>query len=118
MVSWIGPQNQAGFDLSVAPQNRWEVAAAMGGCDGVGHTSKSSGLLHVKASLARISQSVFKTGAWKHVAPSRMLNQSQVEDGHVIMTGCIGPFYSTFTVFIMLGRMGSLVIKSFPLAYI
>jgi hypothetical protein len=22
MVSWFGPQNQAGFDLSVAPQNR------------------------------------------------------------------------------------------------
>jgi hypothetical protein len=84
----------------------------------VGHMSKSSGMLHVEASLVKVSQSVFKTGAWKHVAPSRMLNQSQVEDGHVIMTGCIGPFYSTFTVFIMLGRMGSLVIKSFLLAYI
>jgi hypothetical protein len=22
-VSWFGPQNQADFDLSVAPQNRW-----------------------------------------------------------------------------------------------
>jgi hypothetical protein len=27
-VSWFGPQNQAGFDLSVAPQNRWEDATA------------------------------------------------------------------------------------------
>jgi hypothetical protein len=26
MVSWIGTQNQAGFNLSVAPQNRWEDA--------------------------------------------------------------------------------------------
>jgi hypothetical protein len=23
MISWFGPQNQAGFSLSVAPQNRW-----------------------------------------------------------------------------------------------
>jgi hypothetical protein len=27
-VSWFGPQNQAGFGLSVAPQNRWEDATA------------------------------------------------------------------------------------------
>jgi hypothetical protein len=40
--------------LSVAPQNqRREVD--------VGHTSRSSGLLHVKASLARVSQSDLKT---------------------------------------------------------
>jgi hypothetical protein len=54
MVSWFGPQNHVGFDLSVAPQNqRREV--------GVGHTSRSSGLLHVEASLARVSQSSLKT---------------------------------------------------------
>jgi hypothetical protein len=34
----------------------------MGGCDGVGHTSRSSGLLRVEASLARVSQSGLKTG--------------------------------------------------------
>jgi hypothetical protein len=28
----------------------------------VGHVSRSSGLLHVEASLARVSQSVLKTG--------------------------------------------------------
>jgi hypothetical protein len=45
-VFWFGPQNQVGFDLLVAPQNqRREV--------GAGHTSRSSGLLHVEASLAR-----------------------------------------------------------------
>jgi hypothetical protein len=55
MVSWFGPQNQVGFGLSVAPQNRrWEV--------GAGHAMRSSGLLGVKASLARISQSGLKTG--------------------------------------------------------
>jgi hypothetical protein len=55
MVSWFGPQNQVGFGLSVAPQNqRREV--------GVGHVSRSSGLLGVEASLARVSQSGLKTG--------------------------------------------------------
>jgi hypothetical protein len=41
--------------LSVAPQNRQiEV--------GVGHASRSSGLLHVEASLVMVSQSGLKTG--------------------------------------------------------
>jgi hypothetical protein len=55
MVSWFGPQNQVGFGLSVAPQNRWREVNA-------GHTLRSSGLLHVEASLARVSQSGLKTG--------------------------------------------------------
>jgi hypothetical protein len=44
MVSWFVPQNYVGYDLSVAPQNRKEDE------DGVGHTLRSSGLLHLKAS--------------------------------------------------------------------
>jgi hypothetical protein len=48
-------QNQVGFGLSVAPQNRWRKV-------GAGHASRSSGLLHVEASLARVSQSGLKTG--------------------------------------------------------
>jgi hypothetical protein len=48
------PQNQVCFDLSVAPQNRWREV-------GAGHASRSSGLLHVEASLARVSQSDLKT---------------------------------------------------------
>jgi hypothetical protein len=47
-VSWFGPQNQAYFGLSVAPQNRQREVS-------VGHTSRSSGLLHVEASLVRVS---------------------------------------------------------------
>jgi hypothetical protein len=43
-----------GFGLSVTPQNRLRE-------DGVGHLSRSSGLLHVKASLARVFQSGLKT---------------------------------------------------------
>jgi hypothetical protein len=44
-----------GFGLSVAPQNRRREVSA-------GHTSRSSSLLGVEASLARVSQSVMKTG--------------------------------------------------------
>jgi hypothetical protein len=54
-VFWFGPQNQVAFGLLVAPQNRWRE-------DGVGHTSRSSGLLGVEASLARVSQPGLKTG--------------------------------------------------------
>jgi hypothetical protein len=43
------------FDLLVAPQNRWREV-------GVGHASRSSSLLSVEASLARVSQSGLKTG--------------------------------------------------------
>jgi hypothetical protein len=44
-----------GFSFSVAPQNREREV-------GAGHASRSSGLLCVEASLARVSQSGLKTG--------------------------------------------------------
>jgi hypothetical protein len=53
-VSWFEPQNQVGFSLLVAPQNQWREV-------GVGHTSRSSSLLGVETSLARVSQSDLKT---------------------------------------------------------
>jgi hypothetical protein len=40
-VSWFGSQNQAGFDLLVAPQNRWREADAE-------YASKSSDLFSWK----------------------------------------------------------------------
>jgi hypothetical protein len=43
------------FGLSVASQNRQREV-------GVGHTSGSSGLLHVEASMTRVFQSGLKTG--------------------------------------------------------
>jgi hypothetical protein len=55
MVSWFGHQNQGDFGLSVASENRWREVSA-------GHMSRSSGLLGVEASLARVSQSGLKTG--------------------------------------------------------
>jgi hypothetical protein len=41
--------------LSVVPQNRWREVDT-------GHASRSSGLLGVEASLARVFQSALKTG--------------------------------------------------------
>jgi hypothetical protein len=55
MISWFGPQKQVDFGLSVAPQNRRREVS-------VGHASRSSDLLHVEASLARVFQSGMKTG--------------------------------------------------------
>jgi hypothetical protein len=49
------PQNQTGYGLSVAPQNRWKD-------DGVGHILRSSGLFHIDASRARVYQSGLKNG--------------------------------------------------------
>jgi hypothetical protein len=54
-VSWFVPQNQVGFGLSVAPQNRRREI-------GAGHVSRSSSLLGVEASLARVFQSGLNTG--------------------------------------------------------
>jgi hypothetical protein len=53
-----------GFSLSVAPQNqRSEVSA--------GYASRSSGLLHVEESLARVSQSALKTGGGAMMGAAR-----------------------------------------------
>jgi hypothetical protein len=53
--SWFVPQNQVDLGLSVAPQNRWREV-------GVGHMSRSNGLLRMEISLTRVSQSGLKTG--------------------------------------------------------
>jgi hypothetical protein len=45
-----------------------------------------------------------------HVTPSRRLRWSQVEDERVDATGCIGPFYHTFTIFFLLVPRGIVVI--------
>jgi hypothetical protein len=63
-VSWFGPQNQAGYDLSVAPQNRREG-------DVVGLASRSSGLLRVKATRARVFQFGLETGGGAMVGGAR-----------------------------------------------
>jgi hypothetical protein len=80
----------------------------------MGHVSRSSGLLHVEASLARVSQSGLKIGGGTmvgvHVAPSRRLRRRQAEDGWANATGDVGPCYPTFVVFNVLGPRGIVVI--------
>jgi hypothetical protein len=44
-----------------------------------------------------------------HVAPSRRLRRDEAEDGRVNAMGCVGPFYLTFVVFIVLVPMGIVV---------
>jgi hypothetical protein len=57
-ISWFEPQNQAGYSLLVAPQNRREE-------DGARYTSRSNGLLRLKASRTRVSQFISKlVNAW------------------------------------------------------
>jgi hypothetical protein len=64
MVSWFRAQNQAVFGLSIAPQNRRREVS-------VGHASRSSGLIHLEASLAKIFQSGLKTGRGATVGGAR-----------------------------------------------
>jgi hypothetical protein len=44
-----------------------------------------------------------------HVASSRRLSRVEAEDERVNVTGCVGPFYSNFAVFYVLGRSGILL---------
>jgi hypothetical protein len=100
MVSWFGAQNHVSYGLLIVPQNRQEDE------DGVGHASRSSGLLRLEASWARIFQSDLETGGGTvqivHVASSWRLRRVEAEDGWVDPTGCIRPFYPNFVVFYVL----------------
>jgi hypothetical protein len=84
----------------------------------VGHALRSSGLLRLEASWARVFQSRLKTGRGTvpmvHMASLRRLHGDEAEDRQVNATGCIGLFYSNIVIFIVLGHKGSLVI-SFPI---
>jgi hypothetical protein len=107
IVSWFEPQNQAGYGLSVVPQNQWENG------EGAVRASRSSGLLHLKASQARVFQSGLNTGggtAWMvHVASSRRSHGVEAKYGRVDAMSCSGLVYPNFTIFIVLGHMCILV---------
>jgi hypothetical protein len=81
----------------------------------VGHVSRSSGLLRLKVSWARVSMSSLKTGggaAWMvHVVLSWWSCGDETEDRRVDATSCIGLIYPNFVVFIVLGHKSSLVIS-------
>jgi hypothetical protein len=106
-VFWFGPQNHVGYDLLIAAQNRREDD------DGAGHTSRSSGLLFLEVSRARVSQSSLKTSTVRMVdmASSWWSRGDEAEDRRVDATGSIRLFYPNFAVFIVLGHKGSLVIS-------
>jgi hypothetical protein len=89
------------------PQNRREDE------DGAGHASRFSSLLLMKASQDRVSQCSLKTGGcttWMvHVASSWRSRADEAENGRVDVTGCIGPFYPNFVIYVVLGPRGVLV---------
>jgi hypothetical protein len=105
-VFWIGPQNHVGYGLLVVPQNRWEDE------DSVGCALRSSVLLHLEASRARVSQSGVKTGRgvarMVHVVSSWRSCGVEDEEGWIDETGCIRLFYPNFAFFIVLGPRGIL----------
>jgi hypothetical protein len=80
-ISWFEPQNQVGYGLLVAPQNRHKDE------DDAGHVSRSSGLLRLEASRASVSQSSLKIGGGTtqmvHVASSQRSRRDEDEDGRV-----------------------------------
>jgi hypothetical protein len=86
-VFWFGPQNQVGDGLSVAPQNRqkdtttWDTHRDLA----ASFTWKQVGLgfFGLASRLAETRRRVV------HMAASRRLHQSQVEDGRVDVTGYI-----------------------------
>jgi hypothetical protein len=95
------------YGLSIVPQNRREDE------DSVGHASRSSGLLHLEANRARVSQSSLKTGGGAarmlHMISSWWSRGSEAKDGRVDATGYIELFYPYFVIFIVLCYKGILV---------
>jgi hypothetical protein len=108
LVSWFRAQNQAGYSLSVAPQNRWEDNSVQGTCRGlvVCFTWKQVmlGFLSLASRLTEAQRWVV------HVASSRRLRRVEAEDGWVDAMGYIGLFYPNFAIFFVLCHKGSLVI--------
>jgi hypothetical protein len=97
-----------GYGLSVAPQSRREDE------DSVSHALRSSGLLHLKVSWARVFQSGLKnsggTTQMVHVASSWMLRRVEAKDGWVDVMGYIRFFYPNFVVFYVFSPRGILVL--------
>jgi hypothetical protein len=79
----------------------------------VEHASRSSGLLHLEATQARVSQCASKLSEGQrrevHMASSWRTRKDEVEDERVNAMGYIGLFYPYFTIFIVLDPRGILV---------
>jgi hypothetical protein len=85
-----------GYGLSVVPQNRYEHE------DDVRHTSRSSGLLRLEASWARVFQSSLQTGGgvvrMMHVVSSRRSREDETEDRRIDATDESSPNFVIFTI--------------------
>jgi hypothetical protein len=83
-----------------------------GGWYGARHMLRSIDLLCLEESRVRIFHFASKLAdtRWRvvHVAPSWRSHEDQVEDGRVDTTGCVGPCYLCFAVF-LLCHMGKFV---------
>jgi hypothetical protein len=79
----------------------------------VGHPLRSSSLIHLEASRARVSQFNLKTSGgttWMvHVTSLRRSCAGEAEDGRVNAIGYISLFYLNFAIFIVLGHRDILV---------
>jgi hypothetical protein len=79
----------------------------------MGHASRSSSLLHVEASRARVSQfasKLMEARRWVvHVAPSQSSHGDQVEDRWADVMGYVGPCFPYFAIFCVLGPRGILL---------
>jgi hypothetical protein len=93
----------------ITSQNRHENE------DDAEHASRSSGLLRMKVSWARVSQSSLKTGGGATqmvpMTSSWRSHGDEVKNGWVDAMGCIRLFSPNFTVFVVLGHKGTLVIS-------
>jgi hypothetical protein len=79
----------------------------------VGHASRSSSLLQLEASRARVSQFASKLVEERrrvvHVASSQRSCEDEAEDRWVEAMICNGLFYHNFAIFVVLGRRGIVV---------
>jgi hypothetical protein len=113
LVIWVlkSPRRFLGLCLKTKPASVCRCATKLtGGCDGVGHASRSSSLLDVEARLARVFQSDLKTGGGATVDGARGTIIEVVSDSSWRWTGCVGSCYHCFVVFILLGSRGIVVI--------
>jgi hypothetical protein len=113
MVSKFGPQNQAEFGLSVAPQNRREDATTW---DTRRDPTACFAWRQVGLGFPSLAWRLVEARWWVvHVAPSWRLRRGQAEDRQVDATRYIGPFYPRIVIFYVLGHGG--IIVSFAWAY-
>jgi hypothetical protein len=105
-VSWFRPQNQAGYGLSVAPQNQWENDSVWGTRqDLVAYFSWKQVTLEFFSLTSRLTEKWWRV---VHMASSQRLCRVEVEDGWVDATVCVGPFYPKIIIFSVLDPRGNL----------